>query len=200
MILHSWQGLILGPHCYWGNGILQTVATWGHVHGCLASAGVTTREGGLLVEHTMEEGGCSNCNAVAQRLNTMICILIFGRPKNSCQTEHEKCKARQIQKLERLTEKNKSKSSPLKRYDTVGLLGNQLKKWVTNLSKHKLSDQEGSLLQKGLNFAVSCDSIPHEDFIVATEKACSFIPVEDRAPHRAEVAGILRNAKPPPPA
>ena len=52
-------------------------------------------------------------------------------------------------------------------------------------------------LQKGLNFAVSCDRIPHEDFIIATEKACSYIPVEDRPSLRAEVTGILRNAKPP---
>ena len=108
-----------------------------------------------------------------------------------------KCKTRQIRKLERLTEKSKNQSSPLKRYDNVDLSGSQLKKWVTNLSKYKLSVPEEKLLQKGLNFAVSCDRIPVEDFIVATEKACSFIPVEDRPSLRAEVAGVLRNAKPP---
>ena len=42
---------------------------------------------------------------------------------------------------------------------------------------------------------VSCDRIPHEDFIIATEKACSFIPVEDRPSLKAEVTGIVRNSK-----
>ena len=43
---------------------------------------------------------------------------------------------------------------------------------------------------------VSCDRIPVEDFIVGTEKACSFIPVEDRPSLTAEVTSILSNAKP----
>ena len=41
MILHGWQGLILGLLLL-GHGISQTVATWGHGHGCLASAGITS--------------------------------------------------------------------------------------------------------------------------------------------------------------
>ena len=41
MILHGWQSLILGPTLI-GHGVSQTVATWGHGHGCLPSVGITT--------------------------------------------------------------------------------------------------------------------------------------------------------------
>ena len=85
----------------------------------------------------------------------------------------------------------------MKRHDNVDLSGKQLKKWVTNLSKHKLNEQEESVLQKGLNFAVSCDHVPSEDFIVATEKACSYISANERPALRAEIVGVLKNAKPP---
>ena len=47
----------------------------------------------------------------------------------SRQAEFSKCKTRQIRKLERLTEKYKSQSAPLKGM-RVDLSGNQLKKWV----------------------------------------------------------------------
>ena len=42
MILHGWQGLILGLPLL-GHGISQLVTTWGHGHGCLASAGITAQ-------------------------------------------------------------------------------------------------------------------------------------------------------------
>ena len=49
--------------------------------------------------------------------------------------------------------------------------GNQLKKRIVNLSKYKLYDKEMKVLANGLNYAITPDKIPHEDYIVATELA-----------------------------
>ena len=38
---------------------------------------------GLFVEHTIEDGGCSNCPVVAQRLNTMIFIPIWWQTNDT---------------------------------------------------------------------------------------------------------------------
>ena len=134
---------------------------------------------------------------IETRVNPEVKTQVDFHVNSSRVAESEKCKIRQIRKLDRLREKSEAKLSPLKRHDNVDLSGNQLKKWVTNLSKHKLTEPEENVLQKGLNFAVSCDNIPNEEFIVATEKACSFIPADERPALRAEIVGVLRNAKPP---
>ena len=136
-------------------------------------------------------------NDLETQVNPEVKAQITFHVNNAREKESVKCKTRQITKLERLKGKCASKLSPLKRAGDVELTGNQLKKWVTNLSKYKLTKPEEAILGKGLNFAVSCDQIPNEDFIVATEKACSYIPAEDRPALRAEVVGVLRNAKPP---
>ena len=53
------------------------------------------------------------------------------------------------------------------------------------------------MLGKGLNYAVSVDKIPHEEFIVACEKASWKLPPNDAQNLRAEVAGVLKSAKIP---
>ena len=70
-----------------------------------------------------------------------------------------------------------------------------MKKWVINLSKYKLSKPQGSVLCKGLNFAVSPSKIPVNDFIVATELACDNLPNSEATVLRAEIAGVLRTTK-----
>jgi len=57
--------------------------------------------------------------------------------------------------------------------DHIDLSGEQLKKWVVNIFKYKLSEPETSVLAKGLNFAVALAVIPTEEYVLSTEKACS---------------------------
>ena len=81
-----------------------------------------------------------------------------------------KSKLGQQNKLQSLVDKKMKSAS------NIDLSGTQLKKWVVNIAKHKLPDQETSVLTKGLNFAVSPDKIPHHEFIVATESAALSLP------------------------
>ena len=67
--------------------------------------------------------------------------------------------------------------------------------WVHNQSQHHLTQTETQLLAKGLNYAITPDTIPYEDFILATELACQSIHDQgQKAALRNEVAGILKNA------
>jgi len=76
-------------------------------------------------------------------------------------------------------------------------LGEWLKKWVVNISKYKTTKEEATVLSKGLNFAVSAEGIPTDEYIVPTEQACKFLPEEESHQLRAKVAGLLHSAKPP---
>ena len=79
----------------------------------------------------------------------------------------------------------------------IGLSGEQLKKWVVNISKYGLNDNEKKVLSKGLNYAVAPDRIPKEEYIVATEKACNMLSTAEGEQLRAQVVGALSQAKPP---
>ena len=108
-------------------------------------------------------------------------------------SEFNKTKCRQVNKFARLQEKVSKRSSAT----GIDLSGSQLKKWVVNISQYKLDKDQERVLAKGLNFAVSPEQIPYDDFIVATEKACWGLPQEQSELLRAEIAGTLKNAKPP---
>ena len=68
--------------------------------------------------------------------------------------------------------------------------------WVVNISKRKLTDSEERLLQKGAGFAIAEKEIPYDDYITSTEIACSHLPSSQALALKAEVAEILREAKP----
>ncbi len=70
-------------------------------------------------------------------------------------------------------------------------------KWVVNISKHKLTQPQETVLAKGLNFSPSPDQVPYEEYIVATEQACKKLPYNEAAILRSEIAGVLRSARPP---
>ncbi|XP_072041346.1 uncharacterized protein [Amphiura filiformis] len=70
-------------------------------------------------------------------------------------------------------------------------------KWVVNLSSRKLTQPEVNVLERGLNFAVSPESLPINDIVVATESACKQIANDKAAELRARVVNIAKNAKPP---
>ena len=85
--------------------------------------------------------------------------------------------------------------------EILDLSGTQLKKWVGNISKHKLSQGETSVLAKGLSFAVTPQKLPFEDFVVAiyTEQATVGLKEAKANILRNDVLGILTNARPPQP-
>ena len=51
------------------------------------------------------------------------------------------------------------------------LSGTELKRWVINKSSKPITEDQESLLAKGLNFAMTHTKIPKEDYIVLTEEA-----------------------------
>ena len=55
------------------------------------------------------------------------------------------------------------------------------------------------VLGKGLNYAVTPDKLPVEDFVVATEQACRSLPIDKADQLRAQVAGVMKSAKLPKP-
>ncbi|XP_072025296.1 uncharacterized protein [Amphiura filiformis] len=112
------------------------------------------------------------------------------------ESEFCKTKCRHTQKLERLQQRyqaKKRRNTP----DNVELGGEQLKKWVVNLSKKELTKPQESVLVKGLNFAPSPVKLPYEDYIVATEQACRKLPHNEATLLRSEMAGAMRSSKPP---
>ena len=102
---------------------------------------------------------------------------------------HEKVKQRHTDKFKLLTERNINKEPDLK--------GTQLKRWVINLSKYQLSINQTQVLAKGLNFAVTPDKVPIDDYVVATEQASWSLPDSAKDQLRAEVIGTIKNTKLP---
>ena len=66
-----------------------------------------------------------------------------------------------------------------------------------NLSKYKLSGNQNKILAKGLNYAVTPEKIPTEEFVVAAEQATWSLPQEQKDKLRADVTGVLKSAKVP---
>ncbi|XP_072030398.1 uncharacterized protein [Amphiura filiformis] len=120
--------------------------------------------------------------------------------QKSSEKTFKAAKCRQIKKLERLAEKSQLSATTTSHHNTaedVDLGGSHLKKWVINLPKYKLSTAQTSILAKGLNFAPTPSHIPVDDFIEATERACTRLPKPEAAQLRAEVVGSLKSSKLP---
>jgi hypothetical protein len=67
-----------------------------------------------------------------------------------------------------------------------------VKETVINLSGQKLDEPVYSLLQKGLNFAVTPCSTPIEDILAGVEKAVLSLPVEMAEKPNKRPSGILK--------
>ncbi|KAI0232255.1 hypothetical protein LSAT2_017403, partial [Lamellibrachia satsuma] len=106
------------------------------------------------------------------------------------ESTHEKKKWRHQQKIQRLETKRD-------RINDADLTGTQLKRWVINLSKYKLSGNQNKILAKGLNYAVTPEKIPTEEFVVAAEQATWSLPQEQKDKLRADITGVLKSAKVP---
>ena len=96
----------------------------------------------------------------------------------------EDSKTRQQRKFSRL---HKSQQPPTK----------PSKETVINQSSHTLDDAVYSLLQKGLNFAVTPCSTPIEDILAGVEKAIQFLPEEKAEEARQETMRIIKSSSKP---
>ena len=70
------------------------------------------------------------------------------------------------------------------------------RKWVVNISS-RLQSNETSLLRKGLNFAVTPRTVPTKEILASVEAAIYNLPREKQDATRAEIYGVLKQAKPP---
>ena len=104
-------------------------------------------------------------------------------------SEHRKCKRRQINKYDRLREK----SNPV---EETGLNQHQ-ERWIMNKSTRILSDEEKRLLTKGMNYAISPETIPTVDLIAGVEVACRGLEKHDKDRVRAESARVIGSSRPP---
>src|SRR5215469_1292483 len=96
----------------------------------------------------------------------------------------EDSKASQLQKFTRLHETQHQNIRKPK--DTV-----------INLSGHILDDGLHSLLQKGLNYAVTPRNLPIEDLLTGVEKAVQSLPVESAEEARQETVRIIKSPSKP---
>ena len=72
-----------------------------------------------------------------------------------------------------------------------------MKDTVVNLSNEQLDGALLSLLQKGLNYAVTPKATPIEDILTGVEKAIQSLPAEKAEEARQETVRILKNTKRP---
>ncbi|XP_072039314.1 uncharacterized protein [Amphiura filiformis] len=137
-------------------------------------------------------------NDISSRVTDDIKNQVTDHVTRKTENTFQKTKWRHTQKLDRLIEKSRSPNSNRRNTaENPELGGEQLKKWVVNLSKFELTQPQKSVLAKGLNFAPSPTVLPHEEYIVATELACRKLPSNEAAVLRSEMAGVLRSAKTP---
>ena len=72
-----------------------------------------------------------------------------------------------------------------------------IKGTVINLSNQKLDEVIYSLLQKGLNYAVTPRTLPNEDLLTGVEKAVRSLPAEMAEEARQETVRIIKHATKP---
>ena len=137
---------------------------------------------------------------------------LFTRLPNSCyqevrhwmahaqRTRFVDIRERQKSKFERLREKSKCLD---KNDSTIVDIDNQTKenlqnKWVVNLSKRKMTSDETKLLKKGMNFAVTPQNFPVNDYVIGIESACRQLGPESKQADRlrSDLVKIIKNTKP----
>ncbi len=117
--------------------------------------------------------------------------------------EWENCRARQQNKFARLIASH-APTADRTRMPIVDVDEQETKaikdRWVINKSDRTLNQHELSILQRGLNFAVSPTALPVNDMITAIESACKIIgPDTEQATHlRSECVNVLKRHKLPP--
>ena len=109
----------------------------------------------------------------------------------------KRCRDRQIRKFDSLLRSSKPCPQKQTTIETTNSVDDK-QKWIVNLSKHQLNEEETSVLTRGLNFAPTPSRIPISETIAGVEPALRTHHDDaktDRA--RAAICNILRKAKPP---
>ena len=130
----------------------------------------------------------------ASRLATVVKDAAFKYLEAVRETEFNKAKSRQCKKLTKLVERGHQKHGDQRTREEPNI---NTDKWVRNTTDRVLTADEKNILARGLNFAISPEKIPANEFILATEMAVKSLGPTESAALRNEVAGILKSAKPP---
>ena len=103
---------------------------------------------------------------------------------NASRAEAEICKARQRRKYDDLVYKQQnSKEASAKSLHISPEETKAVKdRWVINKSDHQLSEPEHTLLQNGLNFAVTPTSLPTDELITSVESAAKCVGLDSDEP------------------
>ena len=104
----------------------------------------------------------------------------------------EEMKCKQREKFRKLVENKKEKERQAFTNTRI-----DKSRWVINKSDRQLSQHEKSVLEKGLNFAVTTRSLPVQDVVTNTEIACRALPPSKAQSLRGEVVKCLKKAKAP---
>ena len=118
--------------------------------------------------------------------------------EKATEAEFNKVKCRHQEKLRKWIEKRDQRKK-MQHTEDADLSGTQLKKWVVNLSKYKLSSDENKVLARGLNFAITLPKHPVDDLIVSAEKSCALLPYGEGDQLRAKLVSVIKSSKPPTP-
>ena len=97
----------------------------------------------------------------------------------------------QVEDIARVDSNNSNSNSQSQVYNN--------NKWVINLSKTSLTEDQRSVLAKGPNFSTAPGYIPNVDYITAAESMCPKLKEEDAMELRANINSILRKAQVPKP-
>jgi hypothetical protein len=139
----------------------------------------TTTDGNWI---TPPEHYCKNtyvCPTICQSDWSLIDHLTF----NKANQRGEENKARQLHKFASLLKMQQKTRIP--------------KETVINLSGQSLDDGLLSLLQKGLNYAITPCNVPIEELLTGVEKAVQALPVESAEEARQETIRIIESASKP---
>jgi len=111
--------------------------------------------------------------------------------------EWDKTRSCHIYKYERLHNKEGHKKDYKPEF-TQNEAENIRARWVKNISSRQLSEYELKILQKGLNYAITPDKLPVNEF-TAIETACKYIGAntDEATSLRNSCVNIIKNAKLP---
>ena len=102
----------------------------------------------------------------------------------------ETVKNRQRSKFEKLTAKKELSAAA-----ETQAKNNIQERWVYNKSSKTFNATTTNLLRRGLNFAITPQSIPVEEIVTSTELACRNLDAETAASLRSEVARSVKRRK-----
>ena len=104
---------------------------------------------------------------------------------------HSDTKEKQIKKFNILREKH-IKNMTLEATSDSAV---NTERWVINKSKHTLTNNQKSLLKKGLNFAISPCHLPNREIIAQTEYISRFLPLSKAEALKADITRCIQNNK-----